>query len=310
MSATLEHPALLHGSTQEFLDFMAPFVGEGVDRGEPVFVAVGGELVEALRAALGRRSERIGWAVTDAWYPNPLQRLRAFHELVLRELTQGARRVRLVGEPLWPPGEPELAVEWQRYESVLNEVLAALPVTLVCTYDASRLEEAVLATARRTHRSVYRGGERCAGDYVAPADFLRGRRAPLSPVPPSALRLESPRDLGAARRVLAEQALAFGLSTEQSWDLCLAASEVLGNALRHGGGAAELLAWSERGSLLCQIRDRGGGIADALAGYRPPDARAESGRGLWMARQIVDLLQIESGESGTTVRLRVRRPAA
>jgi hypothetical protein len=47
-------------------------------------------------------------------------------------------RLRLVGEPVWPNGPPEHVLEWERYESVLNEVLAPFPVTLVCTYDTSR----------------------------------------------------------------------------------------------------------------------------------------------------------------------------
>ena len=96
------------------------------------------------------------------------------------------------------------------------------------------------------------------------------------------------------------------VDSERSLDLSVALTEVLTNALRHGGGDVRLWAWADSESLICQVEDRGGGIVDPLAGYRPPRAQA-NGRGLWLARQLVDLLQIVPGLQGTIVRLRVAR---
>ena len=54
-------------------------------------------------------------------------------------------------------------------------------------------------------------------------------------------------------------------------------------------------------------QDDGPGIADPLAGYLPPADAMEAGRGLWLARQLVDLLQIVPNSTETTVRLHVDR---
>ena len=86
-------------------------------------------------------------------------------------------------------------------------------------------------------------------------------------------------------------------------DLVMATTEVLANAIVHGGGDIVIRVWQETGSFVCQVEDEGPGVADAFAGYHPPGEAAEEGRGLWLARQLVDLLQIVPGPDGTTVRL-------
>lgn len=70
----------------------------------------------------------------------------------------------------------------------------------------------------------------------------------------------------------------------------------------HGGGEARLSTWTEGDRFICHVEDAGVGIADPLAGYRPPGARV-SGRGLWLARQLVDLMEILPRERGAAIRL-------
>ena len=62
---------------------------------------------------------------------------------------------------------------------------------------------------------------------------------------------------------------------------------------------------TDGGYLVCQIDDAGAGLADPLAGYRPPGTEQRAGRGLWLARQVVDLMQIAPGHRGTSVRFQV-----
>jgi anti-sigma regulatory factor (Ser/Thr protein kinase) len=109
-----------------------------------------------------------------------------------------------------------------------------------------------------------------------------------------------------ARAFLRDRALRAGVRAERAVDLCYAVNEVLTNALVHGSTPA-VSAWLDDGRFVCQIEDRGHGIVDPLAGYLPPATDAVRGRGLWLARQLVDLLQIVPGRLGTTVRLQVRR---
>jgi anti-sigma regulatory factor (Ser/Thr protein kinase) len=72
----------------------------------------------------------------------------------------------------------------------------------------------------------------------------------------------------------------------------------------HGGGAGTLRLWREGGSLLAEVEDQGW-IEEQLVGRLRPDIRREGGRGLWLANQLCDLVQIRSGERGTVVRLHV-----
>jgi anti-sigma regulatory factor (Ser/Thr protein kinase) len=304
----LEHPALLHSTLEEFLAFMVPFVEGGLERKEPVVVAVGAERLESLRAEIAPRRTGIRWLDTRTWHPDPAPRLRAFHELVTDELDRGARRLRLVGEPVWPLGPPEFILEWERYESSLNEVLGPFPVTLVCTYDTSRLDPSIAASAWATHPTVRAGTSGGTSDrFVDPAEFLRSNAA-LPPVPSRASWIPGPVHLVAARGFLAREALAAGLSADRVADLCTAANEAVANASAYGGGVSAIRAWGEVGRFVCQIEDAGPGISDPFAGYRPPARTATGGRGLWLARQLVDLLQIAPGLPGTTIRLHMTRP--
>jgi anti-sigma regulatory factor (Ser/Thr protein kinase) len=305
----LEHPALLYDDERGFLDYMVPYVTRGIDAGEPVFVAVGAAPLTALRAEFGTRVPGLTLVDTRTWHPNPSTRLRAFHEYVAGELRDGATAIRLAGEPVWPSDDPDLEREWQRYESVLNEVLEPFPVTLVCTYDTSAIDPSVAAVARRTHPFVSDAGAVAASpDFEDPERFLRHWNAELSPPPSDASSLADPTDLTAARRFLLEHAMRAGLGRDRTADLCVAANEIVTNALVHGGGPVSLTTWVEGATVVCQIEDEGGGIEDPVASYRPPSTSAEMGRGLWLARQLVDLIQFAPGAiSGTTVRLRIGR---
>lgn len=118
--------------------------------------------------------------------------------------------------------------------------------------------------------------------------------------------MASPDDLAAARGFVESEADRAGVPWEPAMDLLMAANEVLTNAAAHAGGAVGVWVWVQDGRFMCQVEDRGPGIDDPLAGYLPPDAAASGGRGLWIARQLVDLLQIAPAEPGTRVRLHAR----
>jgi anti-sigma regulatory factor (Ser/Thr protein kinase) len=307
--AQLDHPAMLYGSREEFVEGMVPYLVGGIENGETTFVAANGDYLPALRAALGRGADSVQWVATRDWHPHPSTRLRALYELVLDEVAAGASWIRLAGEPVWPAGEAELVREWQRYESVLNAVLAPFPVSLLCLYDAATLEQPVLESARCTHPVIRRDGrESESAGYVEPEELLR--RWSLQPAAPpswaSLVRITSLEELPRARGFLGERARLADVPPDRALDLSVAATEVLTNALCHGGGEVRLLAWADSERFVCQVEDRGSGIADPLAGYRLPLTEA-NGRGLWLARQLVDLLQIASGLEGTTVRLHLAR---
>ncbi len=59
--------------------------------------------------------------------------------------------------------------------------------------------------------------------------------------------------------------------------------------------------------MVCDITDRGAGIADPLAGYAPPDSLQllDGGAGLWMTRRLCVDVTTGWTPTGFTVRLTV-----
>ena len=85
----------------------------------------------------------------------------------------------------------------------------------------------------------------------------------------------------------------------------LSVSEVASNSVRHGGGSGLLRVWCERAALFCEVHDQGK-IDHPLAGRVIPADGQPYGRGLWIANQLCDLVQIRSSAAGTVVRMQMR----
>jgi anti-sigma regulatory factor (Ser/Thr protein kinase) len=111
------------------------------------------------------------------------------------------------------------------------------------------------------------------------------------------------------RELVRASATAAGLGPSRVGEVVLAAHEVAMNALTHGRGDGVVELWRDGGELVCEVRDRGPGMTDPSAGSAPPDPDELRGRGLWIARHLCELVEIETGEAGTRVRLRVRLAA-
>jgi anti-sigma regulatory factor (Ser/Thr protein kinase) len=113
-------------------------------------------------------------------------------------------------------------------------------------------------------------------------------------------------DLSRVRRVTRQRAVEAGVGRDRVDDIVLAVNEMVSNTLSHVGEGGTLSIWLEthQHELICEVRD-GGHIADPLAGRRQPSADELSGRGLWIANQLCDLVELRSGVEGTVVRLHV-----
>jgi anti-sigma regulatory factor (Ser/Thr protein kinase) len=125
----------------------------------------------------------------------------------------------------------------------------------------------------------------------------------------AALSLEHPEDLAGARSLIREQGEAVGLAGKAVEDLALAVTEVATNALVHGDAPRCLWSYVEDDHLVCQVRDAGSGPPDPLAGYLPPDVKGVHGRGLWLAHQLCDVVEIASRTTRTNVYLHTRLPS-
>lgn len=123
-----------------------------------------------------------------------------------------------------------------------------------------------------------------------------------------ALRPETLREIRAAVRSYAGTA---GLSDPALYNFVLAVNELLTNALRHAGGRGDVLLWRTGDRLFCEVSDEGPGMpAERLSDTARPGAATIGGRGLWLARQVCDRVDIRTGPTGSQVRLEHHLPVA
>lgn len=109
-------------------------------------------------------------------------------------------------------------------------------------------------------------------------------------------------DLHRVRTTASTFAQQHGAARGQLDKLVLMASELVVNAIHHGGGRGRMQLWRLGSSLYCEVSDAGAGMAcPEQAGLTPPKAGTPGGRGLWVVRTLADAVQFCSGPRGTTV---------
>lgn len=300
------HPALVYTSTDAFLAATVPFVRAGLAAGEPVLAVTGARNLAALAEALGDDAQHVDLRRADDWLVNPWRALPRYRRYVELHGTGGGR-VRVIGEPFALSRSAPAAVEWTRCESLLNDAFADLRLTSLCPYDAATLAPQVIAQARRTHPMLLSHDGRLLPnpDYVDARALSATLDAVALAPPPHGPLAQCTLDaaFGDLRRFVGEQARACGLDREQAADIAFAVHEVAVNAHEHGGGDGTLRTWTDDDAFVCEVADHGAGMRDPLAGTVEPGAAQPHGRGLWLARQLCDLVQVRSGATGTVVRL-------
>jgi anti-sigma regulatory factor (Ser/Thr protein kinase) len=294
---------MLYDSRETFVDGAAPFIRDAVAAGEPIMVAIGAEKIDLLRERLGADAEPVVFEDMARLGANPARIIPAWQEFVDAHAGLG-RPMRGIGEPIWAGRSPTELIECQCHEALLNLAFADAPdFHLICPYDTRRLDDEVIAEAERSHpfvAGVPSGAYR--GDHAVP-QFAE----PLSEPPESVVEHEITRDsLAALRAHTATEAERAGLSPRRSRDLILAVHEIATNSLRHGGGRGVLRMWPEAGSLICEVRDHGRIAQRPLAGRVRPALGEAGGWGLWLANQLIDLVQLRELPDGSVVRLHQR----
>lgn len=297
------HEAVFYHGLDDLVENTVPFVVDGLDRREPVLVALLPDRIRRLRSALGRDADRVAFLDMGWVGRNPARIIPVWRRFVRDHAADGPARG--VGEPVWS-GRTDVEIEECRlHESLLNVAFdGGPPWWLVCPYDVDALPSWVVEDARRTHPvagSTTAANVEYAGHLYATDTFT----APLPPVPRRARELSFEEDLAQVRRAVRTWALGAGLSHRRSADLALAVHELATNSVVHGGGEGVLCAWSEPGFFIVEVSDTGH-IEDPLVGRDLATAAAEQGRGLWIVNQLCDLVQVRSLETGTVVRIHSR----
>jgi anti-sigma regulatory factor (Ser/Thr protein kinase) len=283
----------------ELLATVVPFVREGVAWREPVLVALPPDRLAAVEAALGEDATRVDFVDMEELGANPaciLPEWRRFLE------DTGAGPVRGVAEPVWSGRRLVELEEVALHEALLNLAFDhGRAWQLLCPYDVTTMPPHVIEEASRTHPSCRGFGP--AGGYDGPGEARRRFTAGLPAAPGAVERLDFGHDdLVGLRGVVTRLAEQARVPAGKMDDLVLAAHELAANSVVHGGGAGVLRSWVDDGALVVEVSDAGV-IDDPLVGRDLLLDLAENGRGIWMANQLCDLVQVRSGTGGTVVRI-------
>jgi prepilin-type processing-associated H-X9-DG protein len=310
VAARFRHEALLYSGEAEFLAGTLAFIRHGLAANETVLVAVGPEKIDLLRRRLGPDGDDVSFVDMTAAGRNPATIVPLWSDFVDRSRPTG-RSFRGVGEPAWPGRNDAALDECRIHEGLVNVAFADGPSWhLLCPYDVDGLGSHVIADARATHPYLLDGdGPSSSGDYDPLLTGWLGQNDPL-PAPATTtdtqLSVFGPPSLGEIRSVVAAFASRAGVASTRVDDFVLAMNELVGNSVRHGGGAGEVRLWVDADTVLGEVRDRGS-IADPLAGRRRPTPEQSGGRGLWIVNHLSDLVQIRSRAGSTVVRVHMAR---
>ncbi|HEX7279980.1 MAG TPA: sensor histidine kinase [Solirubrobacterales bacterium] len=295
------HEAFFYAGEEEFLAGAIPFLEEGVSSGEAVIVALPEPRRELLRGALGPLADEIALYSMEEIGRNPARLVSAWRCFL--QSSAEAPGVRGLGEPAYPGRSAAELEECERHERLVNLAFAQeRSLTVMCPYDTSALDDEVLVGAERSH-------SHCAsleGKTASPHFTLDGLLEGSLPQPdrPTVSLGFGRTDLRTVRQAVASLARSVGLSSRRNEDFVLAVCEVATNSVQHGGGEGNLAIWRDGETLVCDIHDAGR-ITDPLVGRERPPADRVGGRGLWIANELCDLVQVRSGEQGNHVRLRM-----
>jgi anti-sigma regulatory factor (Ser/Thr protein kinase) len=304
-----QHEALFYAGIDDFLAGTLPFLRDGLEHGEPMLVAVPGSRVRALKAELGESANSIAFFDMEVIGRNPAHIIPAWSEFLAAN-GGGARAVRGIGEPIWAGRSDSELVECQRHESLLNVAFAhSGSWRLLCPYDTVGLPADVIAEAERSHPWVsHCEAGRCESTRCRDLDAMSAPfDVPLPEPPPHAMTLAfGLDDIPAVRGLIAKLSAEAGLDQNRADDFVLATHEILTNSVRHAGGRGTVRTWSDARGVFCDVIDTGK-IERPLVGRERPRDDQPGGRGVWMANQLCDLVQIRTFAEGNVVRLHIRR---
>ena len=111
-----------------------------------------------------------------------------------------------------------------------------------------------------------------------------------------------PAEIPPVRLAMKAYAQSLGFD-ERASDLALALDELIANSQEHGRAPITVEAWWD-GRLVVEVDDVGTGLdRDRVWRSHPPEPFGRRGRGLWIVRQLMDVVLIKSGPGGTHIHI-------
>jgi anti-sigma regulatory factor (Ser/Thr protein kinase) len=310
------HVAVVYDSTDGLQAGAGPFLRAGLDRGEVILAVVPPAVEESLRAVLGGDGDRVQWREPALAQRRLGEVFEECREFLADRHAKGQRARLLTGNDLDETGHgggddsgaADRLAAYLRWEAASTEVFRPYGQPWVCLYDRRRPGRLVKQVGQVHPHLITDGGRLVPSPaYVEPATYLRSHAGLLSPPPEPAeldISIATPAEVRAARLRLADYVASLSQPTDLTNRVIIAAHEVLTNAVRHGRPPCRIRAWPTDGVLRVRVDDRGHQGDIATAGYRPPDPTDGRGMGLWVARQLAEIVHTEaSATTGTSVEL-------
>jgi anti-sigma regulatory factor (Ser/Thr protein kinase) len=296
--------ALLCADEADYLDGVIEFLVPGLEAGEPIALAVPPQRAAAIRSRLGDcNGVQLEWLDVHEVARNPARIIPAVFTLLDGH---AGRRLHYVGDFVWPERSDEEIQETMRHEALINLAWPDSALRVLCVYDETALDPAVIRGAHSTHPWLMRGASVQRNAAFGGASFPAGSDNPLPDPPADALTMAfGTGDLAAVRRFVADCGDRAGLMAHVRDDLVIAVNEVATNTIKYAPNDGLLRIWSVGARVVCQFEDRGQ-IGDPLAGRHRPIPGGHGGLGLWMVNQLCDLVQTRTTPAGTTIRLHAR----
>ncbi|GAA4964681.1 sensor histidine kinase [Actinoplanes utahensis] len=308
------HTALIAGTDDEVIDALVPALRRSASTYDEVLMVVGKHTRALLAGHVDDLAGVLRWDDVAAFY----RRLGFAYESFRRYLAEQAeagRRVHVIAEPDLadksdadpPPGRAEA---YLAYEAVCNDTYAPYRFPVTCLWDTRHHSAAVIEGVQATHpRLLTPAGPQPSPHYRQPDQYLTLRsHVTLPPVPRAVSHdqiLSEVAQLSRLRALLNAWAGDNGFAEESADDLVVTAVEIASNALCHAATPVRVRAWRHDDTLVVQCDDTAGIPIPATAGYHRPDTTGAlpGGRGLWLARQLADVVLIDSHAGRTSIRL-------
>jgi hypothetical protein len=245
--------------------------------------------------------------------PGALRRLGLRHgDVVAACRRQGADDISEIKQAATVTGaDPDsFATEmWSGVDASSNLALSGLPVTLICLCDAEPISDDAERFLYWNHPELLVGPTVSPNPrYRAPAEVLASTPAPPAPALGPRTRSSRSRNgtttLRGIRAWTKRHGLEAGLAPERIEGLVLALCELVSNSIEHGAGHGTLSWWTRPGRVVAQIYDPGH-MSTTTPGLRRPALLSVRARGVWMARQLCDLLHLWITVDGTHARLEI-----
>jgi anti-sigma regulatory factor (Ser/Thr protein kinase) len=303
--AGARHEAVLYSAPDELARRLVPLLRPSLDDGAPVVAVLDAPTRERLCRELGDDAGRVEFPEPAAVHRVPAFTVAMRWARLSRRVKTPTGRATVVGQHVTGlPGCEE--THWARLDIGIDVAVAGLPITVLCPY---RTDDRELARVRATHsRLATANGSVTSETYRPPAEsVLRFPPPPPPDLGPPALELAFTADeLGELRHLVAEFAGRSGAEPERVADLVLAVNELGSNSVEHGPGHAHLRMWTDRDGVTTEIADTGT-TSLPFAGMVAPTPTGIRGRGLWLASELCDVMQVWTDGDGTVVRLRMER---